>query len=521
MKGCDHEYVLPQFSEAALHTKKSGASSSDVSRQWSGFFENIRNTFEILADEINEELGSHSNRRGGNQSLAENPSVHGFAAIYRSGIKPKNLATIFDYLFGSAELLRQSGKGLAGWVTKNGDIVMGGQPPTFDDIDDVDILRKFTDTIFEDDTEKRWTPKVRELLVMNLLLRYDQYIAVLQSHPFAKLVEPHPFNYDTKPEERYSCSSIEDNIFVNRVNQILERVSAKDENPSSDSEDDPEDMFAKWRKDTHRRQAFENTFSGWKKDARRAFVSRNGGGLPIQSWASYGVEPDVGFLMDTRTLIDHFNLLASTVQANHMELLRQRHVLNDIRQAFNVESRITSEFIVKKLFKMERSLRRLEEFQLPDLSDIIPHPPKNVLMFSVSSKCLPAKASLTETTVAFFLDDYRTGYELEQKSFMWNEQDPTTLKKIRNKFSLIKRAVRLTLFHADSFPLFSNNRTQYKKDISVIAKDAEDKIRVCLNFDDSVITRHKLEKQPGLKDLERRLKLPKNTPSDWEKFFRC
>lgn len=145
MRGCDHECVLPQFSEAALRTKKTGESSSDVSRQWSSFFDDIRNTFEILADETNKELGSHLNRRGGNQSLAENPSVNGFAAIYRSSVKPKNLVMIFDYLFGSAKLLRQSGKGLSAWVTKAGDTVLGGQPVTFDDItEDVNTLRRFT-----------------------------------------------------------------------------------------------------------------------------------------------------------------------------------------------------------------------------------------------------------------------------------------------------------------------------------------------------------------------------------------
>lgn len=134
VKGCDHGCVLPQFSHAALKTKKSGESSSGVSRQWTSFFEGIRSAFETLADEINKEFGSHSNRRGGNQALAENPSVHGFAAIHRSGIKPKNVATIFDCVFGSSELLCQAGKGLAGWVTKNGENVVVGQPPTFDDI---------------------------------------------------------------------------------------------------------------------------------------------------------------------------------------------------------------------------------------------------------------------------------------------------------------------------------------------------------------------------------------------------
>lgn len=108
-------------------------------------------------------------------------------------MKPKNLATIFDCLFASSELLRQSGKGLAGWSTKNGEFVMGRQPITFDDItEDVDTLQKFTALIFEHDTKGRWHGETRELLVMTLLLRCDQCIEVLQSHPFTKLVETHP-----------------------------------------------------------------------------------------------------------------------------------------------------------------------------------------------------------------------------------------------------------------------------------------------------------------------------------------
>ena len=161
VKGCNSEYVLPSFAQAALRTKKSGESSSDVTRHWSNFFENIRSTFETLADEINEELGSHSNRRGGNQALAENSGSHGFAGIYRSGIKPKNLATIFDYLFGSAKLLSIAGKSLAGWNIKMGEVVMGGQPITFDDITKgVETFRKFTDILFEDDVEGRWSQMV-------------------------------------------------------------------------------------------------------------------------------------------------------------------------------------------------------------------------------------------------------------------------------------------------------------------------------------------------------------------------
>jgi len=65
--------------------------------------------------------------------------------------------------------------------------------------------------------------------------------------------------------------------------------------------------------------------------------------------------------MDSRCFADHFNALAGTTQANHMELQHHRHLLDDIRSAFNVESKMTSSFIVEKLFSMEKSTRRQED----------------------------------------------------------------------------------------------------------------------------------------------------------------
>jgi hypothetical protein len=98
VKGCSHEYMFPLFSTAALKTKKTGESDSSVSKEWTKYFTEIRNTFEILADEINEELGSHSNRRGSNQAMVNNPSLGGFAPIFRSGFRSKSIHTIFDYM---------------------------------------------------------------------------------------------------------------------------------------------------------------------------------------------------------------------------------------------------------------------------------------------------------------------------------------------------------------------------------------------------------------------------------------
>jgi len=241
---------------------------------------------------------------------------------------------------------------------------MGGQPVAFDDINEgLEPLRRFTDLIFENDAERRWNPKVRELLAMTLLLRHDEFMDVLQAHPFAKLVEPCPplfgFSQDSQvSQDRYTCSSVENNIFVNRINQMLEKVCDAD-----------------------------SCFHRWAQDSKKAFVSRNGpGGLPIQLWHKHGVEPEGGILMDTGTLIDHFKLLASTVQSLHVEQLRQRHILNDLQQGFNVESKITSSFIVDRMFNMEKSLKRLEENLVPTA----PAPPsplqKRALMFSVTMR---------------------------------------------------------------------------------------------------------------------------------------
>jgi hypothetical protein len=502
VKGCNHDYMLPQLSQAALKKTKSGGSCSDVSRQWTTFHEGIRNTFEVLADEINEKLGSHSNRRGGNQKMIETPSLSGWAAIYRSGLQPKNLATIFDYLFGSAELLSHAGKSLSGWTVKNGDIVMGGQPVTFDDIQtDHESLVKFTDVIFEDDVEGRWKPKVKELLVMTLLLRYDQFVDVLQAHPFTKLVEErHPdtkemimerASDDDRSPNPYTCSSVLNSLFINRINQYLEIAGVSND-----------------------------TFSSWVQEAGKAFVARNGpGGLPLQIWRRYGIEPEGGILMDTRTLIDHFNLQASIIQAIHMEQQRQRHILNDLQQAFNVESRITSSFIVERLFNMEKSLRRLEENLLPEAQPQAPPSSQNVLMFSVSSKSLSTGASLSEVTAAFFADDYPTGWSLQLKSPSYNELDGPGKKKMKNRFSLIKRAVRLVLGHADSFPVNRGNRSQYKQDAFAIARVAEERIRTALQLDKSTITINKMEKIPGLSEYEKTLNLPENTPDDMRIFF--
>ena len=64
VSGCCHDCVSPIFSKAALNTKKSGESDSVMSKRWTKLLGEIWTASEALADEINKELGSHSNRKG-------------------------------------------------------------------------------------------------------------------------------------------------------------------------------------------------------------------------------------------------------------------------------------------------------------------------------------------------------------------------------------------------------------------------------------------------------------------------
>ena len=170
VNGCSHEHTLPIFYKAALNTKKSGESDSRMSSQWTNLFKHVRNTFKILVDEINEELGSHSNRRGPNQVMVESPSLGGYAPTFRSGLRAK-VHNIVHHTCGSTAPLRKAGQALSRWTMKIGETTIGRQPLAFDDIEsDVNLSKKFTNAVFEDDTAKRWKPKVRESSVTTLLL---------------------------------------------------------------------------------------------------------------------------------------------------------------------------------------------------------------------------------------------------------------------------------------------------------------------------------------------------------------
>ena len=107
--------------------------------------------------------------------------MSGLVQIFRTGWELRGCDTLFEYMCGSFVMQQQAGKAVSNWHAKIGDLTVSGQPPFFWDIEgDHCKLQAFTNALFEDDISNHWHSKVRELLVMTLLLDYDQFLEVLE-----------------------------------------------------------------------------------------------------------------------------------------------------------------------------------------------------------------------------------------------------------------------------------------------------------------------------------------------------
>ena len=482
MTGCENKYVFPMFSDAALKTT-SNKSDSKVSSLWTKLFDELNNTFAELSVHINEKLSSHCNKKGSNQVMADCPSVSGLAQIFRTGWELRGCDTLFEYICGSFVMSQQAGKAVSGWTAKVGDIILGGQPTTFSDIEgDTSKLKQFTDILFEDDKSENWDPKVRELLVMALLLRFDQFLDVFESNPDIKL----KVSGDTCLRDRFSG----DHLFICRVKKALDRA-----------------------------QVGEVQFDGWISESRSAFMSRNIPGIPIEKFPLYGGKGDQ-IMMDPRCFVDHFNVLASVTQNINVNVQRLQHMVNDIRRNQQSE-RLLGSIMYEDFHRVMKSVERLEKYVVGHTKEVPSTPTQHdVIRFSISSKALTNRMSLTDVTIAFFVDNYETGFILDKKSDMWGDLDLSERKRLRNLFFTIKRAVRMVLMHADAYPEKPECITDYKEVVRKIAQPAEERIRNELGFGKKTISIYKLTSHPSIKTLEKSLKLPENTPEHANKFFK-
>jgi hypothetical protein len=78
-------------------------------------------------------LSSHCDRGGSNQVVVETPGLS-LAAVFRTGWANRGHDTLWEYISNLFILCSQAGKALSRWLHRIGDVIHGGQPPSFDNI---------------------------------------------------------------------------------------------------------------------------------------------------------------------------------------------------------------------------------------------------------------------------------------------------------------------------------------------------------------------------------------------------
>jgi hypothetical protein len=392
--------------------------------------------------------------------VVETPGLS-LAAVFRTGWANRGRDTLWEYISDSFTLSSQAGKALSRWSHRIGDVIHGGQPPSFDDIggyhgsptpppsqdsDAVatalvdanrDKLRQFADVLFEDDVKQCWHPKVRELLVMTLLLCYDQFCAVLRKHPQAYIIGLSFKSYNPSDprfniDHSLDYTTIQDHLFVCRVKRVLEKAGVD-----------------------------EVVFNDWGKCARSAFIERNL--ITIPDLSLYGGN-NKRIMMDPRCFIDHFNALSSLAQSTHHVVQQLRRQLNDMTEIMTHNLQLNNQHYFTQSALVD-SVRRIESHLGGNRPQSVPpQPSSDITKFTVSSKGITNHMSVSDVFVSFFSEDYRAGFELDKKSEAWKEDmGVPERKRYKNLFAKIKRAIRMVLMHADKFPLIPDDPSKYKE----------------------------------------------------------
>jgi hypothetical protein len=447
--------------------------------------------------------------------VVETPGLS-LAAVFRTGWANRRCDTLWEYISDSFVLSKQAGKALSKWTHRIGDTIYGGQPPAFDDIggyhgdpsppsflQDSDAgkavatalvdgnrskLQQFSDVLFEDDTDRRWHPRVRELLVMTLLLRYDQFLAVLRRHPDAYISDSFKSYPRFDLDKSCNYTTIRNHLFVCRVERALEKAGVD-----------------------------KSIFNDWCKCARSAFIERNL--IAIPDLSLYG-GTNKRIMLDPRFFIDHMNSIASLAQSNHHVVQQLRRQLNDMQELMTHGLNLNHRLHVDQCTLLT-SVRRMETHLLGNRPETVsPSPSSNVTPFTVSMKGFTNQKSMSDVFVSFFDEDYRAGFELDKKSEAWKEDmDAPEKKRYKNLFTKIKRAIKIALMHVDEFPLIPDDPSKYKEVLRRTATVAEERIRNSLDYGDKKISIYTLVNLPDIKDREKTLKLPDDTPEEMRKFF--
>jgi len=209
-------------------------------------------------------------------------------------------------------------------------------------------------------------------------------------------------------------------------------------------------------------------------------------------------------------------------QSTHQMVLDLQHKLNDTRCQVCCDRAMNNDFMIAKMHSMSSSIRRIETHLMGEPASLQVMLVPRAINFSISSKGLTNRKTLTDVTVAFFTEKCVAGFAQDKESTSWKNLELTERKRLRNLFGNIKRAVRMVLMHADSFPspVPDSPDSSWKESLRRTATEAEDRIRNKLELGNKNLSIYKLTTHPLMKTLEETMKLPENTPEDLRKFFK-
>lgn len=317
----DNEYIFPVFSQEALKTNSENKNDSKVSNLWSKYFRSLMEQFECFANEIDKFLTSHCNKKGASMKMADSNTCSGLAQIFRTGWIVRGFHSIFDYVVGSAKMIKDAGKAVAGWDTNIGGVPYGGLPPCAKDIVQYsEEFGTFVDFLFRNDKNGFIKQPLRELLVCSGLRHWDKFLDCIREHPSRRFNDP-AYDFRNGDPKKHPHRGVDPNRhpFTRSVFKAVQDSGLS-----------------------------TSHFNQWKYQVVKQFYRNNIHAYPIphyrkdlpEEWVEV-LENEI--LIDCRSVVDHFNSIVATNNKNAANINKIR----EDNSALHIQNRYLNDRVLE------------------------------------------------------------------------------------------------------------------------------------------------------------------------------
>lgn len=509
----DDSLIFPNFGEKAMQTNSDDKSDSKVSSLWSYYFRELYQAFKDLEAVLNQKLTSHCNKKGANQLMGEDINVSGLAQIFKSGWEVRGFHSVFDYVVGTIVMLKQAAKAVSGWTAKIGETVMGGIPPSLDDVRvENDKLNVFVEHLFIKDVNNHWSQPIRQILVATLLRHYEEFENTIAMEPSGDFQDPSK------------------HLFVACIKQKLYEAGVETE-----------------------------LFHQWQEQVKEGFFNRNLPALPIQNFPR-GMgdvnNPFHNVVLDPRCFTDHINALTQQYMALHGSVVTLQGTVNNITSTVSPFM-----FRMKEIADSFEVLNaRMEYFMAGSYSGTLPQvvssPARSrssrtsqspqaalepeefselshIKHFSVSVKSHKDKSGrpVSDWLYYFFTEQAQLGYE-KDKAEMDKKEKTEALKKertrLKNQFQRAKKTVKVLLHFCEEYPRERpsdvGSLQRWEQEVKRLGLQAEQKMQKMMFADQGLegkpISQNILLKSEQFTTAaESTLSFPPDTPEEALKFW--